>query len=891
MAEGGTLPLKTEQTVSFYNTTGLIEKDKNIYFSPKLRRPTNTPLLVKDGWLKTFKSECPSPTDYTDISISSWSPQDRNLKVRGNIDDFRLVSEFGTALNYMILTRDVYSAEETFKRYFYGFFITAVRQAGKGSVDLTLEPDDFTNVFFLHNEDLLPRSPLPPYDPFNDKMKNCYVERQHYDRVVKENVTKTLNIYMDDGDEYEAEDYNIMLWDITLYYYPADPSILEKPLTNLELVNLVLREGSSNPFFAYQEFDIDDFYVEDDCLVIQLHEKEDSPLSMQTAPTLVEAGLILSYSEEEYIETNLDIFSKIEEQYNFKRLVKDYHRQLNYGNMLTDEEIRLYKTTDWANLTNAQKQKAIDLSLAFLHINTANPEIFYGDGVVDGGTPATSYVTHYYSKMPEGDVNDYLMSVEIPICIVPKELNRQKENLKTLFSKYRVYNGTSFLKNGVIEFVNDTNLMLNNIFSTVIKPYIITSYIVRESSLYNKVTFGVSSGTEMLTLNVTNYKDLVLIPALKGVSVADEQLALSRIMGNISSGDSYVYYCYFDDVNFNYVVHQKIIGGADSVLGSYYYVGLITNNKKTSFTLDLSTRSIPNVKTEYFDTLLTFSPYDFWSISVLGRLENNFNKLNYYENTTISCELTVVATDFVNYSFIPTYTIGGMELKYYSEGFEQTFSNEYTFASDHLAEYILAQGSQMKAQYAITDRNNAYTQIRDLVKGGGDRLSATWKGYSQGGAGGGAMGGLIQTYQESLQHINNAISHKQDMENLSASQTSKLADMGVKPDSFKQVGTNLTIDMSINEYGLYLNHYKIDEVSYNSICKYLERFGYYVNIYSDLKVNNRVGWNYIKLISFDYELPLTSEQEENIRQIFFNGVTLLHDKSVMTNGHNYESSI
>ena len=105
MATGGTLPIKRVQTVSLYNTTGVIERDKNIYYSPLMSASAG---LICNRWLTLFKQQCSSPTDYTDISISSWSPEDRQLKVKGNVDDFRLITEYGLALNYLILTRDVY---------------------------------------------------------------------------------------------------------------------------------------------------------------------------------------------------------------------------------------------------------------------------------------------------------------------------------------------------------------------------------------------------------------------------------------------------------------------------------------------------------------------------------------------------------------------------------------------------------------------------------------------------------------------------------------------------------------------------------------------------------------------------------------------------------------
>ena len=121
-------------------------------------------------------------------------------------------------------------------------------------------------------------------------------------------------------------------------------------------------------------------------------------------------------------------------------------------------------------------------------------------------------------------------------------------------------------------------------------------------------------------------------------------------------------------------------------------------------------------------------------------------------------------------------------------------------------------------------------------------------------------------------------------------QKSKLADVGQQPNNVKQVGTDIITDLSISEIGVYLNHYTIDEISYNNIAKYLERYGYLVNIYSELHCYDRKGWNYVKLIDFEVDKQMSDAQEESIRQIFKNGVTLLHEPSYLHSNtlHNYE---
>ena len=195
----------------------------------------------------------------------------------------------------------------------------------------------------------------------------------------------------------------------------------------------------------------------------------------------------------------------------------------------------------------------------------------------------------------------------------------------------------------------------------------------------------------------------------------------------------------------------------------------------------------------------------------------------------------------------------------------------------------------MKNQYAVNDVEHGYGLLTSGISGIGSIAGGIGKGaifQSDELKGVGALTGGVQAVTGL---INETINWGKDRELIGMNQKAKLSDLGNSPSNIKQVGTELSIDISTGEFGLYLNHYRIDEVSYNSICKYLERFGYTVNIYDSLNVNSRVGWDFIQLNSFDYDSQITVEQENSIRQIFQNGVTLLHDHSVMTSGHNYET--
>ena len=83
----GTVAGNITQTVSFYNTTGVIEKEHNLYYCPKSSNNTNIAL----EWLRLFETVATKRSDYTNIVISQWSPEDRTLTIEGRIEHFRFL--------------------------------------------------------------------------------------------------------------------------------------------------------------------------------------------------------------------------------------------------------------------------------------------------------------------------------------------------------------------------------------------------------------------------------------------------------------------------------------------------------------------------------------------------------------------------------------------------------------------------------------------------------------------------------------------------------------------------------------------------------------------------------------------------------------------------------
>ena len=568
--------------------------------------------------------------------------------------------------------------------------------------------------------------------------------------------------------------------------------------------------------------------------------------------------------------------------------------------MLTDEELQSIKEEDvFANLSTDLQKKIIKMCVAFMYVTFTDPSVLYGDNFINTGSVETSYVEHYLPYLPNSRVSDYYSSVVIPCFVIP-DLFKKYSLYLTSFgikdsnnNKYRIKTGASSYDNLGCNAEDIINCLMN----TALNPYVLTAYLSRECALYNNLDLEQHSSYWDVYFKISD-NQIGLLPDLRGLSASSQTTKLREIIGNNLEIGNYVRVASLTSYTFTI---ERSLGGTpadpvpvytDEVFFVLYVNGKrsVVPNSVINFNLDFSTKVVPNVKTRYFDTVLTFSPYDYYTVSLLGRLETMFNKLNYYEQPLIKFELSVIASEFLKYVFTPTYVISDLEQKYYSEGFEQTFSNALTLKSDKLAEYLAYNSAQMKAQYSLVDVQRAYDYVEQAMTGSHRIGLSTIGGYEKGLTAGGISGFVSGSTKEIDTAIGTFMDAEKSRSSIKIQQASKLADMGAKPDSYKQVGTDISAELNLNELGLYLNHYKIDEVSYNSICKYLERFGYCVNIYDEMHVTSRVGWDFVKLVSFDFQNTyLSVAQEESIRQIFAEGVTLLHDKSYMTSGHNYET--
>ena len=789
MATGGTIPSNRTQSVTFYNTTGVIEREKNIYYAPRLSKTSATAgQELRTAWLNAFTVLCPPSSDYTAISISTWSPQDRVLRVKGNIDDFRLVTDEGACLNYFIITRSISKTSgvtTTTQTHYYGFFITGVRQSGGSTIEITCEPDDFTNVFYLHNKHSLTAGNISgDYEPFNEKMKNCYVNRQHYNRV--------------------------------------------------KFVNSVLKND------------------------------------------------------------NMNVFLNIEESFKFRYQYRDMKFPIDLSGSVdnfTKSEMTLIKnTSDFSLLSGNTQAKVLSCCIHYLAIETKSPQVLlpfiYKDANSNIARPLIS------GELISKNVNRCNPVVYYPFICSPKEFEKFGIESRVLFNQTIKYNGTRYQtgETSATEIGKQIRDIIIRINSGAIADYIYSVYIVK----------NIPMGDADLTYDITNLSSIkvthnLLLPSIYSVSnVAIGVLptekglypaCLRRTIDSYTEVDCVV-------INSQSPFSPVSAPSMTGILSSGYDRVVSAIDIMSMYELP----SVSNLKTSYYDAVLEQEPYSFYSLSTYGSYELVFNKNRYYNESGryLFIHSFMSINGGVKLGFIPSYSIEGTDsTRYFNEGLTFTVSASMAMYSNSYDSYYNQNKAQMKNQFAVTDVKYKAKLVESEMNLGGNMVNGFMKGTSGLGvdpvkSGVGAGMGLLSTVNE-LQSI--AIDWNADRYNIESTQKAKLADVGNMPDSLKQATSELYYDIYTAQLGTYLNHYTIDNLSHDSICKILERIGYEVNLYDNLHTMDRVGWNFIKLNSFDWN-PSTNimvNQENSIRQIFKSGVTLLHDKTYLTSGHNFET--
>lgn len=846
----GTVASNITQTVSFYNTTGVIEREHNLYYVPR-------PAVFGSAYLTNLLTVVNRVTDYEGLSISQWSPEDRMLSIKGRIEDFRTGGSY-KGLNYAIVTQVVTYSDSTTDTFYYAYFVVGARQNGIGAVTLDLEPDHFTNVFCLQKIGAITTT-----DVFNKYIKNAYVERQHYDRttytqVVRKSVYRKR--YWVDSDDIGTVTIKINLPKYLLgssySSYFVDIRSVKTP--NGEELNY------STP--AETETDKGSYYEISEVFGISRYN--------QTVDVDIEVSAI--YLARRFVNDN--IFANYEETFRYRRQYRDKKERVIYP-LTSAEKETVASNPAWSSLSDALKEKILKQSIVVYHCTLKNNKLILPYRESGGNVHRGNYLTY-----PNSTVCKQMPDVFNIGCVVPEEYKQYENDIKKVFKYYAI-------KDTLTGRVKPTyNAMYQLTEQDKYPDYIASCFISRDDEVLNHITFetvtypaigniympvindvrtdvGSADSSSPIGGKMVDGLYMAVLPASGYVEPA--------VSGDLSYGVSDSGSLYFD---------VTVYGTGGSTPNCIIY--LMTSSNKQKLTLNISDDGTLS-KTAYFEPILTFAPYSFYSLSYLGNIEVPLNKNSYYQEPVIDLDYIISITESMKITVIPTYKVEGKYYKYYTESLSLTLNNEIVFASEVLDQYLIQNKAQMKNQYAINDTN--------LAKNiGTSALGGLTTGFGVGMMSGNPIAGVVSgIIGAGVGAIGSVITWSVNNKEIEMNQKSKIADVGNAPNNLKQTGTDIATDTAIGEMGLYLNHYTIDTVSYNNIAKYLERYGYLVNIYATLNCYNRKGWNYIKLIDFEVDKQMSDAQEESIRQIFKNGVTLLHEPSYLHSDtlHNYEVTL
>lgn len=874
MATGGSIPLNRTQSVTFYNTCGVIEKDKNMYYVPRFSKTNATAdtKTVCENFINALESVCPPSSAYQNITISQWSPEDRTLVVKGNIDDFRLVSDEGACLNYLIITRTV--TKETTQTYYYGFFITDVEQSGGSSVRVTCTPDDFTNVFYLHNKKVMTQTEINnDYSPFNDYMKNCNVERQHYNRIKNERITE-LDMLISPNESIPQMAEGDLL---TVTFEGFNPVVVSGSVWLFEYeqeqLHIILRDLSGNPEIPEE----------------------------QNYSSLLYEGVSYSFSyalEDVYyrnidklVRDNVDLFLNPQENFTYRYQYRDLKYPICYESSLSNftkhEMFLIENATALSDLPIRLREKVVKACLCWLLVETKGTDLIAPLKVTNITQQAT-YVKDYNTDMGEMASNNIWkpnLTIAFPFFMIPDQLSHIGLSVMATVSSEETSNPLGFL--------STLDVVIRMLNQNATADYILSAYITKDLNIPDVSFNGLSipGNTAYLDYKVKGLGSL--IPPSENGTEQKRYYAgvyLGGLKSSIgSSPEKYVSVTY----DYSHPENQPL-SGVGCVVGL-----VISNYPSKELNLKLEEEDIPNLKNNYFDCFIEQPPYNFYSVSILSSYEMIFEKSRYYKTGMVGLTRYLVVNEGLKEGFIPSYTVENYTSKYFNEGLVYTVPSNIPLMSSSYDSYYNQNKAQMKNQYAISNVNFGSSILSNVVTGAISSIGGTLAGAVRGAPDplsaftGGASASVKGTTSMYSDIASTEINQASNLLTTKMTQKAKLADVGNMPDSMKQTGSNVYYDCATKELGLYLNHYTIDEISKNSICKLLERIGYLVNIYDEINSVNRVGFNYVKLTYFDWNpaVDIMVSQEEAIREIFNKGVTMLHDKSYLTSGHNYETII
>lgn len=967
------------QSYTMYDTTGIIEPDKRVYFVPS-KEEINSKVgkKVSVGYVEIFNLVCPQPyNDYVNVELSRWQPEDRTLTVKGNIDMFRRGSSMHI-MNYMILKRDVSYGVGDSRNYSYytGYFIRSAIQTGMDSVQLSLEPDNFTNVFYLHNTNTITND----YEPFNVLLKNCYVERQHYERIGKlpKGITLTgLGI----NDKYVyGESYAI-----TKDAPSVDTTILTNNRFNLfrvsatgekelidEYMNISYNQSTGKFRFysivpigqephiyevSASSYDSDNSYY----LVFEFTEygAEYSPINQ-----LLTAKITIS---EEIGVKNTDILYTQKETFNYKLQRKDSKKPLviYIEDDAVDAYTRLEEIPDECigmdsqqaenyilSATPAQLKTIASACVGYIHIlckdRITYPTIFEPTGL----SLDNKFLHAFYGVDMEykGVISSPQQHLVIPFIKEVKGLEAFTEYFNEQGIHIDAYNTARTNTFGVKLYNNKDVADALGVLQEKFGYYIQSIYVTPYSELSKAMV------VEGLSTKVIRFRGDLFSGAIPSKYANATKFEAVDSYDSRAISKPTITLLSYDKIETTCEVGNKIpssandflkgfINGIDYWLSTFQRKNLHTSEKfesvpvacfsgLTTYDSASDTYSIDNIipantagimlpafivgrkgfdeidydfndviipsslKSRYYEPSLNVEPYSLLTLSFLES-ESTIQKkrllmkytftISQAGNIVTSSKLRLKYNQNINAQFkfgvIPAYEIDNY-IRNYNDALVYISADSLIVRNNSYYEYTYQQNAMMSAQRYLASLNGAIDLGQYVVN---DIPYNIGSGATQGGW----MGAIRGTGQSIRDVGDMLVDYAQDIYNTKVMQEASLAGAGAKADNYKSAGSDLIYDLNNNEFMLYINKYKIDDLSYNSISKMLERYGYKVDIYDKLNVYDRVGWNYIKLREFDFaksSIDVSDEQATDLLKLFADGVTLLHKPNYITQGlHNYES--
>lgn len=962
----------TKNYISLYNTVGLIEKDKNIYFVPHqadiYAKRTAQRTKVCDCYMELFNTVLSFSSIYNNLEISSWTPEDRQLCIDGTVDDFRQSRGRGLALNYIIVKREVTDTDSNTSitsHYYFAYFIDSVEQLGLNSVRLSVTPDYFTNLYYLNNDENITED----YDPFNSIMKNCFIERQHYNRFKDSGKYKFKSFTSIKANTWFRLAENIV-GSVTLpagatYHFKIVKSNGE---TYSSFTEQVYKNNTNSPITCYNIVNLGTLvyaisYLKSDGTIAALILRQGChPVIKFDVDTFtVTNGFILEELETIFEYDNLKRILGSEEVFSYKYQYKNKYEVIPIGMNIDEDNLSsIYSSLKSINtqtqfnnyissLSLANKKIVMSIFISYINIIFKENILFpisYDDPSLNLGTD--HFISYLAGRCKYGDVSSPLTHCVLPFVSIPYNL----QNIKKEWFKFFVgvkYNSLEkdfgYLYDAIMIDYNRGTEVLNYLTTIGASQYILTNFISKYSPIENDVTdisvvnsyvrikytidikqsvnidSNINSvGAPIINLDKNSFAFLPdsIYPFEKSRIITGDSRYLANSLSNHSNKPLFT--IGENDITINTIqpTTYTASGSSHYLYGTFYglietegiqqllggFVFVLGNNSFKEQTFTLSDRlKDKNIKDIYIDPITESDPYSFYSLSIYQteQIISKVRLIDSYNNGAFVFKLQAIISfnDSYKVGLILSYNIDGAYKRYYSESIVTTIASQIPIIEDSWINYYSRNKAQMKNQYAVQQNNfesgmaqQGYSTIENI----GNKSAS---GAMRGGGIGAIVGAVEGALSSAVGFQKQWVANKYQVANIELSQKAKMADMGAVPDTVKLAGSDVLYDAIQNDKGFHINHYSIDEVSYNSICKYLERFGYQINIFDSMNIFNRVGLNFLKVTSFDYvedNFVLSEEQMNAVNKIFASGVTLLHDKNYLhnlgeTGYHNIETAI